>query len=127
MKNDIIKLFILLSGLFRDKTSVLVEGCNKFNDYCDDFNEELNDLNTNKVLQLKPLSNLPDVNNYNKTTTIEPNHRQKRSHFILRDAEKTSKQVTTILDNLLFSSGYDKQIRPQINGPPVQVTSEGTN
>ena len=27
----------------------------------------------------------------------------------------------TILDELLFESGYDRQIRPQIEGPPLEV------
>jgi len=30
-------------------------------------------------------------------------------------------QISQILNQLLLSSGYDKQIRPQITGPPLDV------
>ena len=29
--------------------------------------------------------------------------------------------TSLILDELLFESGYDRQIRPQIEGPPLEV------
>ena len=52
----------------------------------------------------------------------EINNRMKRSASVTIPKEETqSSQVTTILDKLLFESGYDRQIRPEINGPPVHV------
>ena len=44
-----------------------------------------------------------------------PQHQPRKSE------RELSKQISTILDRLLFASGYDNQIRPQLTGPPVQV------
>ena len=38
-----------------------------------------------------------------------------------RKEHELSQQISSILDRLLFASGYDNQIRPEITGPPLQV------
>ena len=45
----------------------------------------------------------------------EEDERVKRSMFVpYRTGKKVATQVSTALDHLLFFSGYDKQIRPQV-------------
>ena len=43
---------------------------------------------------------------------------QKRSN----DAVETSNKITSMLDELLNDSGYDKQLRPGLSGVPIEVT-----
>ena len=126
---NLLKSFVLLVlcfGQFRHKRSILVTACNTFNDYCDIFNEEADDINNKRGTQFVPLLKTSTVNNHNYSAIIElDDNRSKRSSYItVQNEEKTSTQVTTILDKLLFRSGYDRQFRPQINGPPVKVTSQ---
>ena len=120
-------LLILFSGLFRDKKNILMKACNNFNDYCDAFNEELDDINSKLDLQLNPLSTSSSVNKNNYSNLIDDERyhidemKRKRPNITGQDEKEMSRQVTTILDKLLVGSGYDKQIRPHINGPPVEV------
>ena len=44
----------------------------------------------------------------------EENERVKRSFVPYRTGKKVAGQVSTALDHLLFFSGYDKRIRPQV-------------
>ena len=39
-------------------------------------------------------------------------------------AKKTSNRVTTLLDELLVNSGYDKKMRPEVDGRPIQVVCQ---
>ena len=45
---------------------------------------------------------------------LEENERVKRSFVPYRTGKKVASQVSTALDHLLFFSGYDKRIRPQV-------------
>ena len=45
---------------------------------------------------------------------LEENERVKRSFVPYRTGKKVAGQVSTALDHLLFFSGYDKRIRPQV-------------
>ena len=45
---------------------------------------------------------------------LEENERVKRSFVPYRTGKKVANQVSTALDHLLFFSGYDKRIRPQV-------------
>jgi hypothetical protein len=97
-----------------------VLACNIFNDFCDELDEAPDDIKSDKSMSNKPpVTGLKLVHN-NYSTDIEIDSRRKRSPMSLQ-SESSSSQVTTILDKLLFESGYDRQIRPQINGPPVHV------
>ena len=44
----------------------------------------------------------------------EDNERVKRSFLPYRTGKKVASQVSTVLDRLLFFSGYDKRIRPYV-------------
>ena len=44
----------------------------------------------------------------------ESNVRVKRSFIPYRTGKKVASQVSNALDHLLFFSGYDKRIRPQV-------------
>ena len=71
-----------------------VLGCNQdYSDFCDHENEDKSD----------------------------PKDRVKRAFQPFRSERELSKQISTILDELLVESGYDRQIRPQISGPPLEV------
>jgi len=44
-----------------------------------------------------------------------------RSFKPYRSEKELSLQITTMIDALLYDSGYDRQIRPQLDGPPLEV------
>ena len=44
----------------------------------------------------------------------QENERVKRSFIPYRTGKKVASQVSNTLDHLLFFSGYDKRIRPQV-------------
>ena len=118
-------LFMHLYGEFGWKNYNLVSACNSFNDFCDGIDEEPDDIKSATSLHDNQLPNTVGWSHHNYSRMEEMNNRSKRSPpSIHGNEEKTSSQVTTILDQLLFHSGYDRQIRPQINGPPVQVITK---
>ena len=95
--------------------------CNTYTDFCDGISENkfiknnVENFNVTKVhknldksLQMDYVNDLLD--------------RSVRSFKPYRSEKALSLQITTILDELLFDSGYDRQIRPQIDGPPLEVS-----
>ena len=42
--------------------------------------------------------------------------------FVVRSGASVAKQVSDTLDYLLFQQGYNKQMRPNSRGKPVEVT-----
>ena len=113
--------FIHLCDQLGQKKTNLVLACNIFNDFCDELDEEPDDINAEKIMSNNPPAKVLKLVHHNHSNGIEIDSRIKRSPISLKSEEKMHSQVTTILDKLLFDSGYDRQIRPQINGPPVQV------
>ena len=117
-----------------------VAACNGYSDFCDDSEEALeewrtleehwnfesdigrrtNDTNEDDVFETMKLSE-----NGSMPTESGPLIRETRSFKPYRSEKELSLQITTILDELLFDSGYDRQIRPQIDqiehGPPIEV------
>ena len=103
------------------KKTNLVSACNGFTDFCDEFDEVPADIKSGKAVPNKLSVEAVKLVRHNHSTATGIDNRKKRSPSTLHTEEKMHSQVTTILDKLLFDSGYDNQIRPQINGPPVQV------
>ena len=116
---------MFLIGGFDDLGKTNVMACNTFGDYCDSLDEypiETISATTSDATKIPPEDTPYFVNHYNDSEDKEiVNDRIKRALSSTKNEEMTSSQVTTILDRLLFESGYDRQIRPQINGPPVHV------
>ena len=102
----------------------LVAACNDYRDFCDDSEETLlsdigrgtNATNDKHVFQKTNLNG-----NVSKQHDSDTLNRETRSFKPYRSEKELSLQITTILDELLFDSGYDRQIRPQIEGPPLEV------
>ena len=116
-------LLLLFSGELCNRRNLFIAACNNFNDYCDDFNEEQDAVYNSEDLEVDPLLNAyANTNNY--PANMEPDNRNKQSDITVPKEDKTSRQITTILDKLLFQSGYDRQIRPQIQSSPVEVGSK---
>ena len=116
----VIFFIYLCDQLGQNKTN-LVLACNIFNDFCDELDEEPDDIKAEKIMSNNPPAKVLKLVQHNHSNGIENDSRIKRSPISLKSEENMHSQVTTILDKLLFDSGYDRQIRPQINGPPVQV------
>ena len=118
-------LVMFLIGGFDDLGKTNVIACNTFGDYCDSLDEhpiDTSSATTSDATEILPEDTPYFVNHYNDSGDKEiVNDRNKRAISSTKNEEMTSSQVTTILDRLLFESGYDRQIRPQINGPPVHV------
>ena len=118
-------LIVFLIWGFHDLGKTIVLACNTFGDYCDSLDEhpiDTSSATTRDALKILPEDTPYFVNHYNDSEDKEiVNARNKRALSSTKNEEMTSSQVTTILDRLLFESGYDRQIRPQINGPPVHV------
>ncbi len=116
-----IMIFIVLfSARSFENTRVAIEACNNFFDYCDSLGEETEDLKKERRIPLDSSSPLSSVlNNDQMQKIIKSNKRKKRAYS--RKAYKSSTQITTILDKLLRDSRYDKQIRPEISGTPIEV------
>ena len=118
-------LVVFLIGGFHDLGNTNVLACNNFGDYCDSLDEhpiEISSAAKSDATEILPEDNPYFVNHHNDSEDQETvNDRSKRALSSTKNEEMTSSQVTTILDRLLFESGYDRQIRPQINGPPVHV------
>ena len=83
--------------------------CNKYTDFCDDINENTFVKNS--------------MESVNVTKVYEELDKNRQHDYVtdLLDRSLRTLQITTILDKLLFDSGYDRQIRPQIEGPPLEV------
>ena len=118
-------LVVFLIWGFDDLGKTNVLACNTFGDYCDSLDEhpiDTSSATTSDATEILPEDTPYFVNHYNDSEDKEiGNDRTKRASSSTKNEEMTSSQVTTILDRLLFESGYDRQIRPQINGPPVHV------
>ena len=118
-------LLVFLIWGFDDLGKTNVLACNTYGDYCDSLDEhpiDTSSATTSDALEILPEDTPYFVNHYNDSEDKEiVNDRSKRALSSTKNEEMTSSQVTTILDRLLFESGYDRQIRPQINGPPVHV------
>ena len=103
MRNLIlIKMFVVLLSV--------TYACNTYTDFCDDV------INENTFVN----NSIESVN----VTKVYEDFDKNRQHDYVTDAldrSLRSLQITTILDKLLFDSGYDRQIRPQIDGPPLEV------
>ena len=116
---------MLLIGGFDDLGNTNVIACNTYGDYCDSLDEhpiDTTSATTSDATEILPEDTPYFVNHFNDSEDKEiGNDRSKRALSSTKNEEMTSSQVTTILDRLLFESGYDRQIRPQINGPPVHV------
>ena len=112
---------ILLSflGGLTPKLGNFVLACNTFSDYCDVFDESENAQTamSNFSLELNPLK----FPNHENNTGFEMKSRQKRFQDPFLKAKETSNRVSTLLDKLLINSGYDKKMRPEIEGRPIQV------
>ena len=83
--------------------------CNTYTDFCDDIIE-------NAFVK-------KSIESVNATKVYEDLDKNRQDAYVtdLLDRSLRSLQITTILDKLLFDSGYDRQIRPQIEGPPLEV------
>ena len=104
--------------------------CNSYADFCDNvqqnysLSEDDNPDNDTRV-NITTLSLLNVNNNENGFAQYihgGAHNRVIRSSFKpYRSEKELSLQITTVLDKLLFESGYDRQIRPQLEGPPLEV------
>ena len=120
-------VFIIWHCQLNQETNTFVSACNIFNDFCDDLDEDPDDIKTENQWTNKPPINISVLIPPHEKNQ-EQNHGSKRSPFSIQtEGKMMSSQVTTILDKLLFESGYDRQIRPKINGDPVQVECYGLN
>ena len=83
--------------------------CNTYTDFCDDINENTFVKNS--------------MESVNVTKVYEELDKNRQHDYVtdLLDRSLRTLKITTILDKLLFDSGYDRQIRPQIEGPPLEV------
>ena len=117
-------VFIIWHARLNQDAKHLVSACNIFNDFCDDIDENPDDIKTETEWTNKaPINISVLIPPHEKTPEKQPE--RSRSPFSIQTEGKVlSSQVTTILDRLLFESGYDRQIRPQMNGEPVQVIND---
>ena len=123
---NFVMFLMFLSGQFVYVKNSFVSSCNLDDEFCDGFDEKpafIGDTrNLSQKTKVKAIihGNTSDVHSKEEE---EINNRMKRSSAsrTIPKEETQSSQVTTILDKLLFESGYDRQIRPEINGPPVHV------
>ena len=103
-------------------SNIFVKACNSFSDYCDMFDETDNlptSLDYSKMT-INPLQTVTYEKLENRSIKSEY-LRLKRSNNDTK-AQKTSNRVSSLLDELLINSGYDKKMRPEVDGSPVQVT-----
>ena len=112
-------------GVLVPGSILFVKACNSFSDYCDTFDEAENlptSLNNSKT-KYNPLLQV----NHEKleNPSIKSDYlRHKRSYNdTFLTAKKTSNRVSSLLDELLVNSGYDKKMRPEVDGSPIQVAS----
>ena len=118
-------LVLIYPGQFHISKNIVAIACNTFNDFCDAFDENMEDLkeNSTKELQFQQTSFIsPDVKLYNYSWLDSTVERDKRSSITVPVEERQiSKKITTLLDKL-FDSGYDRQITPHVKkGSPLEV------
>ena len=113
--------FILLPffGDLIPKLGIFVFACNSFSDYCDVFDESENvqTAMSNFSFEFHALKFPYHENN----TGLYMKSRQKRYQDPFLKAKEISNRVSTLLDELLVNSGYDKKMRPEVEGKPIQV------
>lgn len=96
------------------------EGCNgAYSDFCDTAEEAL----AEEIERKRNFTNLtPPPQQPTLPLLLHPHQRVKRgAKNFLRGERLLSDQISTIL-NHLFDNGYDRQIRPQLGGEPLEVT-----
>ena len=119
-------IFVLIyPGQFNNSKNIVAVACNTFNDFCDVFDENMEDLkeNSNKEPQFQQTSFISaDVKLHNHSGLDSTVERDKRSSITVPVEERQiSKKITTLLDKL-FDSGYDRQITPHVKkGSPLEV------
>ena len=107
-----IQIFIMQLGV--------TSACNSYMDFCDGIKD--NTFVDDSIESVNMTSVYDNVGKSNKNDYVEDIlNRAVRSFKPYRSEKALSLQITTILDELLFESGYDRQIRPQIEGPPLEV------
>ena len=118
-------LVLIYPEQFNNCKNIVAVACNTFNDFCDAFDENMEDLkeNPNKELEIQQTSFISaDVKLHNYSGLDRTVDRDKRSSKTVPVEERQiSKKITTILDKLLFDSGYDRQISPRVKGTPLEV------
>ena len=111
-------LIICFTAVLLDKKKIQSEACNNFFDYCDSIgNDDFSHDNLNfssNILSMATESNM--------SLTLNREDRYKRSQNRTSDALETSNKITSMLDELLNDSGYDKQLRPGLSGNPIEVS-----
>ena len=123
---EFLKLFkvliwvVCISASMFGKNKFQSEACNNFFDYCDSISNNESSHNDVQKNASNILSMVLASNRYlNSTSENGLKGRQKRSN----GAFETSNKITSMLDELLNDSGYDKQLRPGLSGVPIEVTS----
>ena len=116
-----LKEILIFIGIIIEYNIILTLCCNSFSDYCDNFEEDYVATNREDDLYLQSKPRFSNFHEFDNTTTRESESRAKRSTDFTQDPVKISEHVSRILDELLVNSGYDKQLRPQISGKPIQV------
>lgn len=107
-----------LGGLIPD-LRIFAIACNSFSDYCDVFDESENLQASMRNFTLE--FNTQKFPNNENNTGFSMKSRQKRFQDPLLKARETSNRVSTLLDETLVDSGYDKKMRPEVKGRPIQV------
>ena len=119
----IFKLLILvvcISSSMFGKNKLQSEACNDFFDYCDSIS---NNESSHNDVQNKSSNILSMVLASNRYLTLTSENGLKGRQTRSNDAVETSNKITSMLDELLNDSGYDKQLRPGLSGVPIEVTS----
>ena len=101
-----------------------VKACNSFSDYCDMLDETKNlptSLDNSKV-KINPLQPVNYDKLENRSIKSEYLRLKRSNNDNFKKAQKSSNRVSTLLDELLINSGYDKKMRPEVDGSPIQVT-----
>ena len=117
-------VFIIWHARLNQDANHLVSACNIFNDFCDDIDENPDDIKTETEWTNKAPINISVLIPPHEKAPEKQLERSRSPFSIQTEGKVLSSQVTTILDRLLFESGYDRQIRPQMNGEPVQVIND---
>ena len=93
----------------------VLHACNdKFMEFCDMYEEHLAPPDPETLVKVDHF----DVHNHTITKRAAS---YPRSFQPYRQERLLSSQISTILDTLFIHSGYDRQIRPGLGGPPLDV------
>ena len=97
---------------------VVTFACNTYSDFCDNSFD-------NSFVNVERMNKTNEYESEDEKTDYVDDilNRAIRSFKPYRSEKELSLQITTILDELLFESGYDRQIRPQLEGPPLEVSN----